>query len=68
MTPDAVTLLLTRTWLTLDISLPPTPTSVQRAGVLDIAPAPGFDLIVLGVVAVLVAGVLVLILHSRRRR
>jgi len=49
-----------------DIVLPPTPT-VRTAGVADVAPAAGLDIAVVGMVAALVAGVLVLIVHRRRR-
>lgn len=49
-----------------DIRLPPTPT-VRAAGVAaDLVPAPGLDIAVVGTLAALVAGVLVLILHRRR--
>lgn len=49
-----------------DVVLPPTPT-VRAAGMADVAPAAGLDVAVVGTIAALVAGVLVLILHRRRR-
>ena len=51
-----------------DIVLPPRPTTVQRAGLLDVAPAAGLDLIVVGGVAAAVAVVLGLIVHRRRQK
>jgi hypothetical protein len=39
---------------------------VRTAGLADVAPAAGLDVAVVGTIAALVAGVLVLILHRRR--
>jgi hypothetical protein len=53
-----------------DIPPPPTAT-VMRAGgssMLDVAPAGGVDLVVVGLVAAVIAAVLVLILRSRSRK
>jgi hypothetical protein len=43
------------------------PDAVRRFGLLDVAPAAGFDLAIVGTVAAVVAIVLVLIVRSRRR-
>ena len=53
-----------------DIPPPPTAT-VMRAGgtsLLDLAPAGGVDLVMVGLVAAVIAAVLVLILRSRGRK
>ena len=53
-----------------DIPPPPTAT-VMRAGgssVLDLAPAGGVDMVMVGLIAAVIAGVLVLILRSRGRK
>jgi hypothetical protein len=50
-----------------DVVLPPAPDAVRRFGLLDVAPAAGFDLAIVGTVAAVVAIVLVLIFRSRRR-
>ena len=49
-----------------DIVLPSTPT-VRAAGAADVAPSAGLDIIVVGGLAALVAGVLALIVHRRRK-
>lgn len=48
-----------------DIALPTSPT-VRAAGLADVAPAAGLDIAVVGTIAAVVAGVLVVILHKRR--
>lgn len=45
----------------------PSLADVRRSGLLDVAPAAGFDLAIVGTVAAVVAIVLVLIVRSRRR-
>ncbi len=49
-----------------DIPLPPTPAGRAAGVAADLAPAPGLDIAVVGTIAALVAGVLVLIVHRRR--
>jgi hypothetical protein len=52
-----------------DIVLPPTVTTVQSAGsLLDVAPSGGADVVVVGLIAAVIAGVLVLIVRWRSRR
>ena len=50
-----------------DIVLRPTPTA-RVAGAADLAPAAGLDIAVLGGVAAVVAAVLALIVHRRRKK
>ena len=52
-----------------DIVLPPTATAVRGSASpgMDVAPAGGMDIAVVGLVAAVIAAVLVLIVRSRRR-
>jgi hypothetical protein len=51
-----------------DILLPPTATAAQGASaLLDVAPSGGADVMVVGLIAAVIAAVLVLIVRSRRR-
>lgn len=54
----------------LDIVLPPTATAARAgsAPALDLAPAGGADFMVVGLIAAIVAAVLVLIIRSRQRK
>jgi len=53
-----------------DIALPPTATAVRAGGApaLDLAPAGGVDFVVVGLIAVIIAVVLILIIRARRRK
>jgi hypothetical protein len=52
-----------------DMLAPPIAVALRGTGsaLADVAPAGGFDVVVIGLIAMVVAGVLVLIVHSRRR-
>jgi hypothetical protein len=68
--PGSVSIMLTFANPVYDILPPPTAT-VVRAGssaTLDLAPAGGMDVMVVGMVAAVIAAVLVLILRSRSQK
>ena len=67
MAPDPATGIVKLAGPLLDIAYPAAPTVVQRAGLADVAPAPGMELALLGTLAAVVAALLVFILRSRRK-
>ena len=70
MIPGSVSIMLALANPVYDILPPPTATAIRAGGsaALDLAPAGGMDVMVVGMVAAVIAAVLVLILRSRSQK